>query len=690
MSPALRANLRRLLQPRAIAFIGGRDAETAIGECRRIGFSGGIWPVNPKRETLGGLRCYAHVDALPHAPDAAFIAVPARAAIAVVAALARRGGGGAVCYTAGFDAAGERALCAAAGDLALVGPNCYGFINYLDKVALWPFAHGGDCPGYGAAIITQSGMLSSDITMNRRSAPLACMISAGNQSKLQIEDYMEALCEREQVRAIGLHIEGLRDINAFCRAARRALECGKPVVALKTGASKIGAKLTLSHTNSLSGANELYQALFEKLGIIRVSSPAQLLETLKFLCVCGAPRGPRVMGFTCSGGGATMLADHAAAAAVEFRQPGKRAAAAMARALPAAAEVSNPLDYTTPIWGIAEKVRRVFDAALSDAHDAALLVQDYPRPGLDESKAHYRSDARCFIEACARAGLPGAVCSTLPENLDRQTREWLIAHDIAPLQGLPEAMNALGAAAWHGRMRECALARAPARLVSARGGALRACDEWESKSALAEAGIKTPAGKLAAPAAAPEAACAIGFPVALKINAAEIAHKTEIGAVRLGLESAEEVARAVREMRAARARAGADAGKFLVEQMLPPPLAELLLSVRADAQFGLALTLSAGGVLAEALADAVTLLLPAEDDEICAALARLKIAPLLNGYRGRAAVNQPRLVEIIGRFADYAIARRERIAEIEINPLFVFAEDAYAVDARMHRYREAR
>ena len=339
MTPKRRANLERLLKPRHVAVIGGRDAETVAAECKRIGFSGPFWPVNPKRSHIGGHPCFASIDALPEAPDAVFLAVPKEAAIEALHKLNAMGAGGVVCYTAGFGETGsegaddEARLVAAAGDLALIGPNCYGVINYVDKVALWPFTHGGSCPGYGAAIITQSGMLSSDFTMSQREAPFAFMVSAGNQTLLRLEDFVDALADRPEVRAIGLHIEGLKDVQAFERAALKALSLGKPIVALKTGTSRLGSSLTVSHTGSLSGTEELYDALFDRLGIIRVSSPAQLLETTKFLCVAGVPKGQRLAGLTCSGGGATMLADYAERLDLIFTPPDAATAASLRRLL---------------------------------------------------------------------------------------------------------------------------------------------------------------------------------------------------------------------------------------------------------------------------------------------------------------------------------------------------------------------
>ena len=692
MTPKRRANLERLLKPRHVAVIGGRDAETVAAECKRIGFSGPFWPVNPKRSHIGGHPCFASIDALPEAPDAVFLAVPKEAAIEALRKLSAMGAGGVVCYTAGFGETGsegaddEARLVAAAGDLALVGPNCYGVINYLDKVALWPFTHGGSCPGYGAAIITQSGMLSSDFTMSQRGAPFAFMVSAGNQTLLRLEDFVDALAERPEVRAIGLHIEGLKDVQAFERAALKAMALGKPIVALKTGTSRLGSSLTVSHTGSLSGSEELYDALFDRLGIIRVSSPAQLLETTKFLCVAGVPRGHRLAGLTCSGGGATMLADYAERLGLTFTPPDAATAASLRVQLPQTATVSNPLDYTTPIWGIPEKTRPVFDTLFTQGHDAAVIVQDYPAPGLDESKPWYRNDTLSFIAAAKAQGLPAAVCSTIPENLDAETRNFLVAEGVAPMQGIEECMAAIAAAAWHGARRaEFANARPAPLLAPQPHGTARLLDEVNAKQRLAATGIAVPRNRVGSGADAPSLAQALGFPVALKMVSAQLPHKTEAGAVRLGLASVEAVAEAVQRMKAdvTAFNANAVTDLFLVEAMVAAPVVELMVSIRRDPQFGLAMTLAAGGVLVELLADATTILLPATRADLARVLSRLKISRLLDGYRGKSAASRAALLDTLERLAAFAGDAANDVAEIEINPLFVGVSESCAVDVLM-------
>ena len=746
MNLARRLNLERLLKPRHVAVIGGREAETVAGECARIGYRGPVWPVNPRRESIGGHRCFRNVEDLPEPPDAAFVAVPREAAIGTVARLAAIGAGGAVCHTAGFAETGaegatlEAALVEAAGDLALLGPNCYGFINYLNRAALWPFAHGGSCPGYGAAIVTQSGMLSSDLTMSQRSVPFAFMASIGNQAVVTLADCVDVFSGYRGVRAIGLHVEEVPDVAEFSAAVRKAVGGGIPVVALRTGVSEVGARLAASHTGALSGDDDLYQALFDRLGVIRVSTPAQLLETLKFLCVAGVPEGDRVAGLTCSGGAAAMLADYAQVVGLRLPPPSGQTAERLAQCLPHTATVSNPLDYTTPIWGIPERVGPVFEAMLENPRDVAVLVQDYPLEGLDESKDSYLNDAREFIAATRAAGVPAAVCSTLPENIDRSTREMLIAAGVAPMQGIREALDAIAGAVRHGRRRQ--LMRDEARAAGVEAGAMPAIgagcafgteaeagdrveaeagavagagvrvragagaeaegvvgaaarlagtgpvtsvDEHRAKRWLHGVGIPIPAGCVTGAREAPEAAAGIGFPVAVKLVNEHLPHKTEAGAVALGISSSAEVEAAVARIRAGVRRFDADASvdRFLVERMVGPPLAELLVGVRTDPRFGLAMTIASGGVLTELVADAVTILLPASRADLEEALGRLRISRLLDGFRGAAPANRAVIVDALSRLASRLCREANDVVEVEVNPLFVLTDRVCAVDALM-------
>lgn len=692
MTPALRDNFERLLKPRHIAFIGGTDAEVAIGEAKRRGYTGMIWPINPKRKAMAGIPCFASLNELPETPDAAYLAIPAKQATETLAQLVTMGTGGVVCYSAGFKEAGndslEAALIEAAGDMAVIGPNCYGLINYIDNVALWPFAHGGSSLGYGAAIITQSGMLSSDITMAQRSLPLSYMISAGNQAVLGLEDLTDLLCDRPEVRAIGLHIEGLRDVAGFERIAQRALKNGTPLVALKTGRSEIGSALAVSHTGSLSGSSALYDALFKRAGVIQVDSPVQMIETLKLLSVVEAPKGNRIAGFTCSGGGAAMLADQAEVLGQVFPVRDAEQSERLRDLLPAIATVSNPLDYTTPIWGQPEYSGPVFVEAMArDDVDAAILVQDYPAPGLDETQILYRNDARAFADAAAAKGLPAIICSTIPENFDVVTRDWLIGKGVAPMQGLHEALEALRGAIWWQAARERNVKTLPEPLVSAVSlGTITSADEAAGKAWLSNCGLTVPEGIVTDISGLEEAAREIGFPAVLKMVSARLLHKTEVGAVEIGIDTFDALREAANRMQSTVAAHDPEAmtGRYLVEAMSPPPIAELVIAVRRDPQFGYGLTLGSGGVLVELIGDVQTLLLPANAKQIRKALKSLKVARLMEGYRGNRAVNFDALAREIEQFAKTVIADGS-IEEVEINPLFVYEDQFSAIDVLLRK-----
>ncbi|XDZ64894.1 acetate--CoA ligase family protein [Alphaproteobacteria bacterium LSUCC0684] len=684
-------NLKRLLRPRHIAVLGGRDAEVVAGECRRIGYEGPFWPVNPNRETIGGFPCFSRIEDLPEAPDAVFIAVPREQAIESLAKLGRMGAGGAVCYTAGFGEIGdegaalEAELIRAAGDMALVGPNCYGLINYGGKVALWPFAHGGRFTGRGAAIITQSGMLSSDLTMSQRSLPMSYMVSLGNQAVLKIDDFIDCFAEMPEVSAIGLHVEGIRDSRLFEAAALKALHHNIPIVVLKTGTSRIGSELTVSHTGSLSGAEEAYDAFFDRLGIIRVDEPSLLLEVLKFITVAGIPVGPRLAGLACSGGGATMLADNAERLGLDLPRPGPEANEKLRAMLPLTATVSNPLDYTTPIWGMPEKTEPVFSAMFEDGYDAAVIIQDYPAAGLDESKPYYRNDSISFIKATKAHGLPGAVCCTIAENLDEETRDFLIEHGTAPMQGIGDCLRAIAAAAEYGRKRQQILASPPPplHLAGPKGeGMAETLDEAAAKEMLSAAGIAVPEGLVIAGDLPTQLPGNLAYPLALKMVSPDLPHKSEMGAVALSITDREMLEKSMTRMReeVSRHAPAARQNGFLIETMVSGVVAELMVSLRRDPVFGILLTIASGGVLVELLGDASTLIVPARPEMINAGISRLAAGRIIDGYRGGKPGDREAVISTILALTDMMM-EDERIDLIEVNPLFVLADGAVVVDA---------
>ena len=282
--------------------------------------------------------------------------------------------------------------------------------------------------------------------------------------------------------------------------------------------------------------------------------------------------------------------------------------------------------------------------------------------------------------------MPAAVCSTISENLDEETRDFLVAHGVAPMQGIDACMTAIAGAVWHGARRAEITANTPAALVAplpAVSGHLM--DEDAAKKLLASSGIAVPRSLTGSGSEISGLAQKLGFPVALKMVSARLPHKTEAGAVKLGLRSSDEVTAAVQRMRAdvTAFNASALTDVFLAEAMVASPVAELMVSIRRDPQFGLAMTLAAGGILVELLEDARTVLLPAARSDMERALSRLKMSRLLDGYRGRPAANRQALLDTLERLATFAVEPKNRVIEVEINPLFVGSDASCAVDVLM-------
>ena len=671
-------SLNRLFRPKTIAVIGGGAwCRLVIEQCQKMGFEGTIWPVHPKAEEVAGLPAFKDADSLPEAPDAAFIGVNRFATIEVVRALSARGAGGAVCFASGFlEAAAEDAegadlqaqLLEAAGEMPFLGPNCYGFINYLDGALLWPDQHGGQRAGKGVALVTQSSNIAINLTMQKRGLPLAYVVTAGNQAQSGIAAIGEALLEDDRVTALGLHIEGFGDLRSFEGLAARARELGKPVIALKVGKSAEAQAATVSHTASLAGGDAGAGALLSRLGIPRLDDLPSFLETLKLLHVAGRLPSNRIATISCSGGEASLAADTGHARKVEFPPLNDRQKTDLRAALGPMVALANPLDYHTYIWRDTEAMTKAFSAMMDPQLAMTMLIVDFPRD--DRCDA---SDWECTIQAAIgssqRTKANVSLVATLPELLPEDVAARLMDAGVVPFCGLSEAIAACEAAS-------LPLPEAPAPLLLPTPVVEPdLVPEAEAKWQLSSYGLRTPRSKRAASATNARAvAVDVGFPVVLKGEG--VAHKTEAGAVALNLNSGQEVSDAAFNMPAER---------FLVEEMVTGAVAELLIGVVKDPAHGFVLTLAAGGTLTELMEDSASFLLPASDAEIGAALKSLRIAKLLDGYRGAPAADREAILRAIRAVEAYVLENALGLEEIEINPLLCTPSDAVAADALMRR-----
>ena len=692
MSLTIRDNLKRLLAPRHVAFVGGRSMARALKRCAEGGYAGQMWLVNPQHDELEGVPCVRQISDLPCGPDAVFIATNRELTLTCVRELAAKGAGGAICYASGFAETGaegqalQQQLLEAAGDMALLGPNCYGLLDYLHSCALWPVAHGGKAVERGVAVLTQSGNFAYNLSMSDRSLPVAYMASVGNQAQLGVAELMDVLLDEPRVTAIGLHLEGLKNVPAFARAAHKALEQGIPVIVLKTGVSQIGAELALSHTSSLSGSDALYDALFARLGVIRVSGPVSFVETLKAAACGRLPTGNSLIALACSGGDAGLIADYAERNELRLPKLDAGQTAELAQVLPSYANLVNPLDFTTAIWGDGEALNRMLDSALRTEADAAMLVLDYPAQFTGERK---ECDLllELYCQALVRHGKTGFVTSAFPELLPAHARERLHAQGVAALQGVEDGLAAWGRIAGYQANRQALLALGESALLplcpQPLAGTGRLLNEWDSKQALRAFGLPVPNGVRSTVAQALEDAQRLGYPLVLKALSAELPHKTEAGAVALNLKDAAALTAALSNMATSIGAyaPGVVFDQVLLEPMASAPLAELIVGIKRENDFCLALVIGAGGVLVELLKDSRSLLLPTTEGAIRNALLSLRSATLLHGFRGRAPADLEALVAAIRAVADYACENAGQLLELDVNPLLVGAHGTTAVDA---------
>lgn len=661
-------DLSRLLRPRSIAVLGSGWAANVIEQCQRMGFEGPVWPVHPKRSEIAGIPCFAALADLPAPPDATFIGVNRHATLDVVGGLAAMGAGGAICFASGWREAGEAGLqdelVSRAGSMPVLGPNCYGLINYLDGSLLWPDQHGGRRVAKGIALLSQSSNIAINLTMQARGLPVAYVACLGNAAQVGLAELGRALLADERVTALGLYIEGLTDAPEFAALAEAARAAGKGIVAIKAGKTEAARSAAASHTASLAGGGATSSAYLRQAGVAEVNTPAELLETLKVLHLHGPGLGRRLCSLSCSGGEAGLVADLAAPFGLALPPPSDQQRGHLSDLLGPLVTISNPLDYHTFIWGDGPRTTEVFATMLA-GYDAGMFLIDPPRPDRCDPSS-FEPALEAIVAAGKATGTPAFPVASLPENFDEGRAIALMDRGIAPLMGLETALAALRAAQtepgragwrpWPSVARDRPLALLP---------------EGMAKALLVDAGIAVPRG-VSAPDMPALRGLAHNLTPPLVLKGMGFAHKTEAGAVRLNLPSLD----GQDDM--------AGATGYLAEEMVTGAQAELLVGVRRDPVYGATLTLGFGGVTAELLNDTATLVLPVAAGEIEAALQILRLWPLLNGYRGRARADS-RAVVAVALALQALLEADTALDEIEINPLMVRESGAVAVDAVIWR-----
>jgi acyl-CoA synthetase (NDP forming) len=685
-------DLRRLIAPRSIALIGaGVWTDAVAAGNAAIGYTGVLWRVHPTRSSTAATTYYRSVADLPGVPDAAFVAVPNHEAPSVAGALAARGAGGFVCFTAGFSETGTesgnrltRELAGNAGVLPYFGPNCYGYVNFFDKVAMMPDQIVGAPVDRGVALICQSGTIALTLMFNQRSVPIGCLFTVGNQTRLAVEDLIEMLCADPRVTAFGLYLEGIKNPQRFARAAALARAAGKPIAVIKSGRTAAAARTAHSHTGALAGTDEVFEAFCRQAGIARCDTLGTLCETLKLFHLGGPLAGRKVLVMGASGGDMAMTADVSRDLHLDFAPLSEDGAGRLREVLTDRVTIANPFDIHTYLWFDPPALKRVFSEVLHSGYHAAGFMLDSPPEGKADSSA-YDAVIDVFIEAARGAPTRAALIASLPETISPRIRQRCLEGGVVPLQGQREALEALSLAgdvgvAW---MSGSGVHIAAPAAQAAGTADIYALAEHEGKAALAACGVRVPRGHLVPAVAAAEAAVALGFPVVIKASGAHLEHKTEVGGVVLNV-------RTEADARSAAERLAKLSDTLLVEEMLTDGVAEVLIGIIVDPQFGQVLVLGAGGVFTEILSDSVSLLPPWTADSIESALRRLTISKLFNGYRGKAAADVSALIHTVLCVTRYA-SGNAALVEIDVNPVIVRPAGlgAVAVDT-MIRLRKSR
>jgi acetate---CoA ligase (ADP-forming) len=681
--------LRAFLAPRSIALVGipgdeGSPLARPLFALRRHGFTGAVYPVNPRRSAIGGERCYPALAALPEPPDLAWIAVPGHRVPAVLDECIAVGIRHAVVVSAGFaesDASGAARQAAIAErarihGLTVLGPNSIGFVNAWERVPL-SFSTAVEVPALIAgdvAIVSQSGGLGGAVfnRLQDRHVGISYLVSTGNEADVRLDECLEFLVEDERTSVIVLIVEGVRDGQAFRRAAARALEADKPVVALRLGLTAVGGRLARSHTGAIVGSARAWDGVARQLGIVTVDDLADVPDAVIWSRRAGARHARRVAVITSSGGAAVHVADRLGAAGFELPPLPPAAERALREVLPAYATPANPLDITAglPEATFAAAVQAV---ARSGGYDALLM----PLTMLAPEQARVRVGT--VAELAGGLDTPVAFC-WLGGSLAGPGIEAADRHGLASFTSVGGAVAAMAAARtraearerWLGRGREAAPVPldGPGRGVLPHGAVLALCERF---------GIAMPPQALVKDAAAAvSAARRLGYPVALKAVGADFLHKSDRQALRLGIGDAGGLERAVRELEAV--VAGSACEGFLVQRMVEG--AEVAVGVVRDETFGPLLMVGPGGTAVELSEEHRCLPLPATAAEIRTVLDAVPSFRTFRGYRHVPPRDRHALVETIEHVARLALALGPALAEIDVNPVMVGPEGkgAWAVD----------
>jgi len=698
--------LARLFNPKSVAIIGASPRAGSFGERTQMAmthFTGNLYLVNPRYEEIGGRKSYPSVTALPEAPDCAIIVAAREAVEPLVEECIAKGVGGAMIYASGYSETSKpdrieqqirlRDL-ARAGGMPIVGPNCIGMLNFTSRAGV-TFMAVPKLPAprkHAVGLISQSGALGFSLAQaHEKGASFSHLLTTGNSADIDVADCIAFLADDPACTAIGCVFEGMPDPMRLIEAGQIADAANKPLIIYKLGTGEQGAAAAMSHTGSLAGSWAAYRAAFERAGAILVDQFEALVETAGFLSKAPPPKAKGVAVVAVSGGSAIMAADRAEAHGVPLPQPAPETTVVLESRIPEFGSARNPCDVTAQVANDPESLVACANALLADPAYGALI---YPQIYAAET-AQLRRDALSTL--AGQHGKPVVVIWTT----EWQEGPGAIGADADPYVSMFRSTERCFAAiaAWQAREDRRAagarkLVRAAPEAAAKEAGALldavapgATLTEREAKKVLSAYGVPVVQERLAQNAdEAAAAAKALGWPVAIKVESPDLPHKTEAGVIRLNLRDEAALRDAFAAVLANGKRYAPDAriNGVLVQPMAKPGV-ELMVGARMDPMFGPLIVVGLGGVLVELMRDSVTALAPVTASEAKSMLERLKGAAALKGFRGAPAADMERLADIVVRLSEFASDQRDRVAELDVNPIIVAGSDAVAVDALIVR-----
>ncbi|HWK66718.1 MAG TPA: acetate--CoA ligase family protein [Rhizobiaceae bacterium] len=701
-SAAARVSIDRILHPHSVAVLGASDDIGKFGGrimhfLTRHGFGGDVYPINLRRDQVAGRKAYPSVLALPSAPDVAIMAVPSETLVDSLREVADAGVGCSVIISNGFAETGDAAGLKRQEDLIrisqetgmrIVGPNCMGLIVPHHKMALCSsVVLDTDTLGDGSiGLISQSGALMVSMFDRAKTDGIGLRygVSVGNQSDLEICDFLEYMVEDPETKAICLYIEGLKDGERFRRAIAACRGAGKPLFALKTGRTEAGVIAAQSHTASLAGSHEAFAAICRENGVIEAKGQDDMIRAAYYLSKSNNGRGRGVGIFSSSGGTAGIASDRLSEEGLEIAKPSAQTLDILHQYL-LPAQAHNPIDYGGRIQP--ESVE------ISDVVTSTLMAD----PGVDygvailTSMPDYANKSRLIGKAGVASGKPFLVTFAAGAATEKP-REALRAEGIVHLDSFEDGIRALSLVVAHDRLKQ-KKHEAPARPsdllpASAALANIGAGFQIESqvKALLSAYGITTAREVVVNDdTSVVQAAAGFEFPVVLKVVSPDIVHKSDVGGVRVGLTSSAEVVDGMREMRSriATELPTARIEGFSLQEMVRGE-AEIFIGVRRDPQFGPIVLLGMGGIAVEILKDVAVASAPTSRMRAREMIDELRISPLLKGARGRPPVDIEAIVDAVVRVSWLASDLGERLVDLEINPLIVRAQGGgiVAVDGR--------